>query len=223
MARQELRALIERIHGTNIECDANQCGKEDLWKELGARLLIAIDKIVVSPELVNASIPKDYSHDNACPINSMFIVLSHMISANKPFDQEEWREYQEKSVQQLLDTNNFIPTINEISFYELALSRCCSIVCKMLSNRLQYLQKILLKNIFGQSNICSLFASDIYMFIFRIIHPHQKTAMCQILMNICRYCPPEAVVKGAALVNRLKHPVVNFENPKYQWLIDFSL
>lgn len=218
MVSLELRAIIEQIHSTDAGCHDE---KEDLWKELGAKLMIAIDKIVITPELVNNSIPKDYSQDNACPISSTFVILKHMISVNQPFNHELWRDYQEQGMRELAgDENKLTPTANQISFYELALSRCCSIICKILSNRLQYLQKLLLKNIFGTINVCSLFASDIYMFIFRIIHPHQKTAMCQILMNICRYAPPEAVVNGAALVNRLKHPVVNFDNPKYMSILD---
>lgn len=212
----ELRNILEKIHKVNNETEINPDRKEEVWKDLGADLLIAIDKLVVFPELVNASIPRDYSPENACPVAGMFSILSNMISVNKPFSNHTWDSYQEGSRQ---SADGQLPSsqaqIAQVSFYELAMSRCCGLICELLGDRVQYIQKLLLKNIFGLNNVCSLFASDMYMFIYRIIHPHQKMAMCQIIMNICRYAPPEAVVKGAALVNRLKHPIVNFENSKY--------
>ena len=191
----EIRSLIIKINGLIKGQDSAQ--DDEFWEEAGLKILAFIDSIVTSHTSVNAWTPKEYSEDNICLFNCLFNILANIRHPKRPFRS------------------------GAISFYELALSRACALISQILGDRFPYIQKTLIKHIFGPSNVCSFMASDIYIFIFRIAHPNRKIAICQIIMNLCRIAPPEALVKGAALINRFKHPIVNFENPKYQDIIEF--
>jgi len=111
---------------------------------------------------------------------------------------------------------------DDLSHYEKTFSECAKFICEQESEKFQSIQKILLKHLFDQSNVRSLFASDMYIFIMRLVSPAHQSAMCQIVMNMCRLAPPEALAKGAALINRIKNPVINFKNPKYEHILEFS-
>lgn len=208
-SKDEIRELIERINNLGHNNEKANEESEEFWRDSGARLLIFIDQLVVKTESTFAWVPKDISNHKNCILTAIFNILANMSDVNRSFNNSAWND----------DDN---PKENLISFYELALSRCCSLICQQLSDRFQYIQKLLIKNLFNSSDVCSFFASDIYMFIFRLISPAQRMAMCQLVMNLCRIAPPDKLVNGAALINRFKHPVVNFENPKYQYLMDFS-
>lgn len=190
---------------------------DTFWHESGAKLLVFFDQIVDKPELINSMTPKDYSESNVCPLGAAFKILARISNVNEPFRNYIWDTRTTDNVEAPAEQKE-----NMISFYELALSRCCSYIGQLLGDRFHYVQKLLLKNVFSSSNVCSLFASDIYMFIIRIIHPNHKMSMCLLVMNMCRLAPTESLVKGAALINRMKHPVVNFENPKYTRYLTFS-
>lgn len=88
--------------------------------------------------------------------------------------------------------------------YESALSTCCSYMCQTPGEEFKKVQKILIKYLFGESHLRSLFASDLYAFAFRVIRPDVKRAMYQIIVNMCEAAPKEAAVKGTALINRLE-------------------
>jgi hypothetical protein len=108
-----------------------------------------------------------------------------------------------------------------LSSYEFLMSKCAAYICCCTGDRFQSLQKILLKHIFSESDIRSFFASDLYMFTYRLIHPDFRVPMCQIVMNLCKIAPPEALTKGAALIKRMKNPDINFLNPKYADILQF--
>lgn len=186
---------------------------ETYWLETGLKLLKFIKSLLDSPEKVRdwtEEWTEEYSADKICLLGSIFVVLDNVSNPSQLLDDEQ-------RMNQLDYGHKFV-----ISFYELAFARCVSMISLIRANRFRYLQKMLIRHIFGKSYTCSLFASDIYMFIFRIVHPHRQMEMCQLIMNFCRRAPSEAFVKGAALINRFKHPVINFENPKYQYLIEIS-
>lgn len=210
----DIKALIETINRHAKGDDLQD--RDQFWDSAGAKLLTYIDDIILNPSKVNAITPKDFCEQNTCILAAIFIVLENIEDVNKPVRRDS--ESTIETSRQGNESNFF--GVNRISFYELAFSRCCSFVCQLLGDRFQYVQKLLIKHIFGQSNVCSLFASDLYMFVMRIVHPNRRMAMCQIIMNLCKLAPPEALVKGAALINRIKDPVINFENPKYQFLLD---
>lgn len=203
---EDIKQLITTIKELEESGKADE-ESYDFWADAGARILIFMDSVVRVPEKVNALTPREYSKKNICILESNFNILARMSNyANEPFDNKIWSQ----------------ENVNTISFYELAQSRCCGWISQLLGDRFNYVQKLLIKNIFSNSEVCSLFASDIYMFVMRLMHSNHKMSMCQLIMNLCRIAPPEAFVKGAALINRFKHPIVNFENPKYQYLLDFS-
>lgn len=215
MSQDEIKKSI--VYVKDLVESGKAAEKIDELSDAGSRLLMIIDKIVNTSEKVSTWIPKEYSNDNNCILVTIFCILEHLPNVNQPFNNKIWLNRDS----QINDTNDVkTKQDNKISFYELAISRSSSLICQLLGDRFSYIQKLLIKNLFGNSHVCSLFASDLYMFIFRIIHPHHKQGMCQIIMNLCRLAPPEAVIKGAALINRFKHPVVNFENPKYQYLLE---
>lgn len=97
------------------------------------------------------------------------------------------------------------PTENGLSYYETAISKCATYICCCPSDKFQPLQKLLLKHVFSESDIRSLFASDLYMFIYRLIHPDFRLPMRQIVMNLCKLAPSERLVKGEALVKRMSN------------------
>lgn len=122
-----------------------------------------------------------------------------------------------------LDVNDVNkPRENELSYYEATFTKCAKFICQQDRDKFSKVQKILLKHLFDHSYVRSLFASDLYVFILRLVSPAHQSSMCQIVMNLCRLAPPEALVKGAALINRINNPVVNFKNPKYERILDFS-
>lgn len=203
-----------------VESNKSHSADSKFWNDAGTDILIFIDETVTNSSQVNAMTPRDYSKENHCVLETMFIILDELENVNCPFQNDVWNNHIRKLNDEIHLTDKLEE--NKISFYELAFSRCCAYITQLLGDRFTYVQKLLIKYLFGSSNVCSLFASDLYMFVLRIIHPHQKMAMCVIIMNMCRSAPREALVKGAALINRAKHPIINFENPKYQYLLDFS-
>lgn len=184
---------------------------ETFWLMTGIKLLTFIRDLLDSPEKVRdwtEEWTEEYSADKLCLIGSIFVVLYNIPNPSQRLNDE------------LMDGQPKYGDKFVISFYELAFARCISMISLIRANRFRYLQKMLIRHIFGKSYVCSLFASDLYMFIFRIIHPHRQMEMCQLIMNFCRRAPSEAFVKGAALINRINHPTINFENPKYQYLME---
>lgn len=217
-ARQLMESIKELVESGKAEDEG-----EEFWSDAGAKLMIFIDGLVQKPERVNAMTPKDYSKNNICIIATIFTVLKNITGVNEPFNNTVWNQRYEKGEVIGDDEEKYPPEeINTISFYELAISRCCAWICQLLGDRYSYIQKLMIKNIFGSDEVCSLFASDIYMFLLRLMPSNQQMIMCQLIMNICRMAPPDAFVRGAALINRIKHPIVNFGNSKYQYLLDFS-
>lgn len=213
---EHIKILIKNINDI-IRSEETAEKSDQLWTNAGAELMIFIDESVTDSLIVNAITPKDYSRENECVLDTLIKVVQNMKDVNRPFRNDMWDIHQNQQ-------SGFIDRReNMISFYELALSRCCSFISQILGDRLPYIQKLLLKYLFNSSSTVSYyFASDIWMFILRIIHPCHKTAMCLIIMNICRIAPREVLANGAALINRSKHPDINFQNPKYQYLLDFS-
>lgn len=197
---EEIRSLIVKIKNPESTSE-----NDHFWCDATASLLAFIDDIIQNCEQISIWIPRDYSEENICILEAIFFILDNVSDINRPFHNTNWD-----------------PAESLLSLYELALSRCCAFICQALADRFHYIQKLLLKNIFSESHVRSMFASDVYMFIYRIIHPNQKTSLCQIIMNLSRLAPPDARVKAAALINRLKHPIINFGNHKYQHLIDLS-
>lgn len=173
---------------------------DEFWLETGSRALNIIDSLVESGK-ANFSTTKDYNHEDTPNIlDILFETLVYLPNPNGPL------KYERED--------------NLISYYELAYSRSCSYICQLLGDRIPCVQKLLIKYLFSQHYICSLMASDVYVFIMRIVHPNQRTAMCQIIMNLCQLAPLDALIKGAAFIKRVSHPIVNFENPRYQHLLD---
>mgnify|MGYP007110335080 CR=1 FL=1 len=111
---------------------------------------------------------------------------------------------------------------NGLSYYEETFTTCAKFICQQDRDSFPKVQKCLLKHIFDKSYVRSMFASDLYMFVFRLVSPAHQSSMCQIVMNMCRLAPPDALAKGAALINRINNPVVNFKNPKYERILEFS-
>lgn len=213
----DIKILISKIDDL-VNNEKSEQMDDTFWHESGAKLLVFIDQTIKKPELINSLTPRDYkAKNNVCLLASLFTILPRISNVNEPFKNYFWDTRSIDNVESYEDVKE-----NVISFYELALSRCCSHISQLLGDRFHYVQKLLLKNIFCTDEICSIFASDIYMFIYRIIHPNHKMPMCLLVMNMCRIAPTEALLKGAALINRMKHPVVNFENPKYAYYLDCS-
>lgn len=213
----DIKILISKINDlvNNKKCEQLD---DTFWHESGAKLLVFIDQAIKKPELINSLTPRDYNaKNNVCLLASIFNILPRISNVNEPFKNYIWDTRSSDNVESHEDVKE-----NVISFYELALSRCCSHISQLLGDRFHYIQKLLLSKIFCKDDICSIFASDIYMFIYRIIHPNHKMAMSLLVMNMCRIAPTEALLKGAALINRIKHPLVNFENPKYAHYLEFS-
>lgn len=222
ITKEELKESVQTINDL-IKQGITE-SKDDLyWQDIGAQILILIDQVVKNSLIANSLIPKVYSKANPCFLELLFPLLTQMKSVNNPFECDLW----DKHINNNKEDPSFECEIKlqeqcKLSFYELAYSRFCSFVCQLLGDRFPYIQKLLIKHIFGTSYICSYFSSDIYMFMVRVIHPHQKMGMVQLIMNICRLAPPDAFVKGAALINRIKHPIVNFEHANYQYLLELS-
>lgn len=204
-----IKALLKEIREL-VENGMTYSKDELYWRHTGNELLTYIKSILSSPEKINLWIPKDYNSDKLSLLESIFVVLDHLSDPNGPLPRDLLNEEADSEYHGIG------------SFYELAFARCCSMICLILGDRFSYIQKLLIRHLFNESNLCSFFASDLYVFILRIIHPHRQMALCQVIMNMCRRAPREALVKGAALINRIKHPVVNFENPKYQDLLELS-
>lgn len=114
------------------------------------------------------------------------------------------------------------PLENGLSLYEWTFSTCTAFICRSPGDKFSQLQKILLKHVFSESDVQSLIASDIYMFLARLIHPDYRRPMCQLVMNLCKVAPQNLMVKGAALVNRLNDPEINFGNPRYKDILVFE-
>lgn len=171
---------------------------QEFWIETASKVLDYIDSIVASGK-ANASAAKDYNKDEPTILEILFETVAHVPNLNRPFT------YNRED--------------NSISYYELAYSRCCTYICQLLGDKFPYIQKLLIKYLFGQNYASSILASDVYVFIMRVVHPNQRTSMCQIVMNFCKLAPPDALVKGAALINRVKHPTLNFTNPRYQHIL----
>lgn len=221
-SKEELKESIQKINEL-IKEGLVEDKDDEYWQDIGARILILVDQVVKNSLIVNFLIPKVYSKTNPCLLDLIFPVTEKMRTVNQPFGCDLWTKYIKNGKE---DATHHCETANQdngkLSFYELAYSRFCSIVCQLLGDRFPCVQKLLIKHIFGESYVCSFLASDIYTFMVRIIHPHRKMGMVQLIMNICRLAPPEAFVKGAALINRIKHPIVNFEHANYQYLLDLS-
>lgn len=220
--KEELKESIQEINELIKEGIAKD-KDDDYWQDIGARILILVDQVVKNSLIVNFLIPKVYSNTNPCLLELIFSVMEKIRTVNQPFESDSWTKYLTNEKEgPTHDCKTANQENDKLSFYELAYSRFCSIVCQLLGDRFPCVQKLLIKYIFGESYVCSFLASDIYMFMMRIIHPHRKMGMVQLIMNICRLAPPEAFVKGAALINRIKHPIVNFEHANYQYLLDLS-
>lgn len=198
----DIKILILRINqaASNEKCDQKD---DTFWHESGAKLLVFYDHVVIKPEVINSLTPKDYSKINVCPLEATFHILARISNVNEPFKNYIWDTRTIDNLESSKEQEE-----NVISFYELALSRCCSYISQLLGDRFHYVQKLLLKNIFSMNDICSLFASDIYMYIARIVNPKQKLSMCLLVINLSKIAPIEAQVKGAALINRIKHPLL---------------
>jgi len=192
---------------------------DEYWLNLGAKLLIVIDRLCRRPELANSLTPEDYSRKNVCLLDLIFKTLPMIRDVNGPFGEDAWINRHEACAD-LADGDDISSEPNSMSFYELSLSRCCTLICQLLADHFVYVQKLLIKNLFSSSYVQSMFASDIYMFIMRIIDPRQKASMVMLIMNFCRLAPPEAIVRGAALINRAKHPTINFQNNKFHHILD---
>lgn len=123
-----------------------------------------------------------------------------------------------------LDSNDDVnqPLEEGLSLYELTFRACAAFICRSPGDKFAQLQKLLLKHVFSESDVRSLFASDVYTFLTRLVHPDYRKAMCQLVVNLCKIAPPSIMVKGAALVNRLRDPEVNFANPKYKDILTFD-
>lgn len=196
----DLKIFIRDIESL-IESGDAEVQSDEFWNETGSRVLEIIDSLIESDK-VNFTTTKDYEKDHLTILEILFDTLIYVPDLNRPFT------YHRED--------------NMISYYELAYSRCCAYICQLLPDRFPYIQKLLIKFLFSQHHPCSLLASDVYVLVMRIVHPNQRMAMCQIIMNLCRIAPPDALVKGAALIRRVKHPVVNFENPRYGNVLDLS-
>lgn len=218
--KDEVDELISEIHKLVLNNEAYKKDPE-FWHESAAKSMIFIDELIKKSEAVNSFIPKNYdiSLTQPCILEVMFEILDNIPDVNVPFKNCLWeRHIQESSPSDNESTFSNLAT----STYELIFSRCCSLISQMLGDRFPYVQKLLIKNLFSQSHIKSILSSDIYMFIMRLFNNHQQTAMCQLIMNLCKHAPPDGLAKGAALINRIKHPFINFESPRYQYLLDFG-
>lgn len=110
-----------------------------------------------------------------------------------------------EGIMHLLDQEDNVnkPTPGNISLYEIALTKCCTIICRTTADKFQSVQKLLIKHLFSESHIRSMMAADLYLFIMRIVHPNMRKSMEKIIENLCKMAPPEIVVKGEALMNRI--------------------
>lgn len=217
ISNDELRELITKIHQISLDGGGTSQDRS-YWNKSAAKALIFIDNLVKKSEAVNAWIPKNYNvgSNNSSILELMFELLDNAQDVNLPLTDELWTKH-------LLDNRNEeLPHYGMISLYELILSRCCSLISQILGDRFPYVQKLLIKNLFEGSPVRSFLASDIYMFILRLSNQQQKAAICQLIMNLCKLAPPQALTRGASLINRVKHPFINFESPRYRELLNFN-
>lgn len=215
-ADDDIRNLMERI--SKLANPDHPGGEsEQIWLESAAQIFVSIEETILKSERVNQQTPKDYTEDKHCPLATVFQILPHISNPNHPYLCSLYDDLQKQSGLSDIYTHE-----NKLSFYELAYSRCCAFITQILGDRFAYVQKLMIKHIFSPNNICSMMASDIYIFLMRNVHPNRKMSMCLLIMNLCKLAPPEAVVKGAALINRIKHPIVNFQNSNYQHILDFT-
>lgn len=212
----ELQKLVSQINSLVLSNQAEQKSAE-FWYDSAAKSLIFIEELVTKSEGVNAWIPKNYNppSDGSSILEMMFEVIENVPDVNRPLDSHIWSDY-------LMQSTVEAHKCSATSLYELVVSRCCALISQILGDRFHYVQKVLIKNLFSRSHVKSILASDIYAFILRLFNQQQKAAMCQVIMNLCKLAPPDALAKGASLLNRAKHPFINFESPRYQSLLDFS-
>lgn len=218
MAHNELiRSLIFEVNKLVSEDRTHEKDLE-FWYDSTAQVLIFIDSLLPRSETVNSWIPKSLGKvsANISIIELLFNLLGNLPEPNMPFKNRLWLDHIKEGALSDSDTT-FDPSQYNVSIYELIFSRLASLFSQMLGDRFPYVQKILLKNLFTTN--CpsrSMMASDLYVFLMRLLSRQQSAAMCQIVMNLCRAAPKDSLLNGAPLINRIKHPFVNFESPLYQ-------
>lgn len=195
-----VRELIKELK--NLE---NFNDKDDnFWRESGSNVLICTRQIILRTDKINTWIPNNFdaSTNCVCLLKTFFIIIDNISEVNLPFRDETWNKFINESNSD--DEREQIQRSETIySFYELALAHFCALVSCLAGDRFKYTQALLIQQLFGSSDICSIFASDVYAFITRIINPIQKTALCQLIFNLCKIAPPKEVVRGAALMDRI--------------------
>lgn len=211
--RDDITSVINETNQLYLENKLDQ-KESEYWSDNAAKVLIFVDDLMIKSESVNCWIPKNLNKGNAnfSIIELMFTILDNVTNANIPFENTLWSEHL-----QMLASQEF--GAQDTSLYELMYSRFCSLFTQMLGDRFPYVQKILIKNLFSTSPVRSVMASDLYVFLMRPLSKHQRTAMCQIVMNMCKLAPPEALVPGVSLINRIGHPFINFESPLHQSIL----
>lgn len=220
LTQAEIHSLMNDIqrlsHG-----DDNSEKDVSFWTNSAANIMIFLDDLIRKSENVNFWIPKSLNKkpQNFSMLELLFDIIGYVPDPNKPFGNQIWLSYlEDKAIDESED--GFGDINDQFSLYELIYSRCCLIISQMLSDRFAYVQKLLLKYVFStDSAIRSLLASDLYVFIMRLINKQAKAAMCLLVMNMCKVAPNESLVNGVALINRIKHPFINFESPLYQGVL----
>lgn len=214
---EDIKRIISEIGQLNSDDKLHE--KAPLfWYDNLARILIFIDDLVCKSEAVNVWLPKSLNKSTAnfSIIELLFDFVEYVPNLNVVFKNDLWLSHLEQKAYSDNDATFDIAQYN-VSVYETIYSRISSVFTQMLGDRFSYVQKILIKNIFQCD--CpgrSVMASDLYVFLMRLLNKPQRAAMCQIIMNFCKVAPPNALVNGVALINRIKHPFINFESPLYQ-------
>lgn len=195
----ELRNSLQQVksaHNERNTTNQDVINNQIVWRDIAVNIMSLLDDLIENPAKITAWIGKDYVVNTCSPLEAIIILLSLLDNPNEP-----------------------LADATEMSFYQLAYAKFCTFCTQLVGDRFCHVQKLLIKYIFEGPDICSLFASDCYMFIIRIVSPNHRDALIQILMNLCKQAPKEQVYRAAAMINRVQHPTINFDNSKYEYII----
>lgn len=207
---QEVQDLISNINLLDDDGGIDRRSSDDdskFLKDATVDLMIFTRQNLSNVELVSKLIPKKYTNSSniVCLLKSYFIIikLSSSSKLNSPFVNKKWTSFINSQLSTTPQNINHQQICDNISLYALALSHCCALISQIYGERFKYIQTVLTKYLFSDSTECSLFASDIYMFITRLINPIHLSNISQFVFNICKFAPSKKVVMGAALVDRM--------------------
>lgn len=200
LSSDEILNLVNQINALTLDNTKIDEKNDQFWFDAAANIMIFSRHVINHVDMINKWIPKEYGDDCHCLINSLFTVANNLSRwINLPFENTLWESY----LNSLPTTDSNLDSLKKSSLYELLIAHISSLICLLYANRFKYAQILLIKHIFGMSEICSLMAADVYCFIVRVVNPNHKVALCQILMNICKFAPPQQVVAASALINRI--------------------